>query len=36
LILRRIKTVDYRTRPTRIIGQRFHIYLPELYLLYEV
>jgi hypothetical protein len=26
LILRGIKTVEYRTRPTRIIGQRFHIY----------
>jgi predicted transcriptional regulator len=26
LILRGIKTVEYRTRPTRIIGQRFLIY----------
>jgi hypothetical protein len=26
LILRGIKTVEYRTRPTRIIGQRFWIY----------
>ncbi len=26
LILRGIKTVEYRTQPTRIIGQRFHIY----------
>ena len=26
LILRGIKTVEYRSRPTRIIGQRFHIY----------
>jgi hypothetical protein len=26
LILRGIKTVEYRTRPTRIIGERFHIY----------
>ena len=28
LILRGIKTVEYRTRPTRITGQRFHIYTP--------
>src|SRR5437016_5833420 len=26
LILRGIKTVELRTRPTRIIGERFHIY----------
>src|SRR5688572_12148794 len=26
LILRGIKTVEYRSRPTKIIGQRFHIY----------
>jgi predicted transcriptional regulator len=26
LILRGVKTVEYRTRPTRIIGERFHIY----------
>jgi hypothetical protein len=26
LILRGIKTVEYRSRPTRIIGQRFHLY----------
>jgi len=26
LILRGIKTVEYRSRPTRIIGERFHIY----------
>ena len=26
LILRGIKTVEYRTQPTRIIGERFHIY----------
>ena len=26
LILRGIKTVEYRSRPTRIIGQRFYIY----------
>jgi predicted transcriptional regulator len=26
LILRGIKTVEYRTRPTRIIAERFHIY----------
>src|SRR5258706_10237895 len=28
LILRGIKTVEYRTRPTRIIGERFHVYAP--------
>src|SRR5688572_16411748 len=28
LILRGIKTVEYRTRPTRIVGERFHIYAP--------
>jgi hypothetical protein len=26
LILRGIKTIEFRSRPTRIIGQRFHIY----------
>src|SRR6476660_5519374 len=26
LILRGIKTVEYRTQPTRIIGERFYIY----------
>jgi hypothetical protein len=26
LILRGIKTVEYRTRPTRVIGRRFYIY----------
>jgi hypothetical protein len=26
LILRGIKTVEYRTRPTRIVGERFYIY----------
>lgn len=26
LILRGIKTVEYRSRSTRIVGQRFHIY----------
>jgi hypothetical protein len=26
LILRGIKTVEYRTRPTRIIGERFYLY----------
>jgi len=26
LILRGIKTIEYRSRPTRIIGQRFWIY----------
>jgi hypothetical protein len=26
LILRGIKTIEYRSRPTRIIGERFHIY----------
>jgi hypothetical protein len=29
LILRGIKTVEYRTRPTRIIGERFHIYASQ-------
>src|SRR4051794_13324631 len=28
LILRGIKTVEYRSRPTRIIGARFWIYAP--------
>jgi hypothetical protein len=28
LILRGIKTLKYRSRPTRIIGKRFHIYAP--------
>ena len=26
LILRGVKTIEYRSRPTRIIGQRFYIY----------
>ena len=26
LILRGVKTVEYRSRPTRVIGERFHIY----------
>src|SRR5262245_14035781 len=26
LILRGIKTVEYRSRPTRIVGERFYIY----------
>jgi predicted transcriptional regulator len=26
LILRRIKKIEYRTRPTSIIGERFYIY----------
>ncbi|MGB7160346.1 MAG: ASCH domain-containing protein [Tepidisphaeraceae bacterium] len=26
LILRGIKTVEYRTQPTRVVGERFHIY----------
>lgn len=26
LILRGVKTVEYRTRPTRIVGERFYIY----------
>jgi hypothetical protein len=26
LILRGIKTIEYRSRPTRIVGERFHIY----------
>jgi hypothetical protein len=29
LILRGIKTVEYRTRPTRIIGRRFWIYASQ-------
>ena len=29
LILRGIKTVEYRSRATRIIGRRFHIYAPQ-------
>ena len=29
LILRGIKTVEYRTRPTRLLGQRFWIYAPQ-------
>lgn len=29
LILRGIKTVEYRSRPTRIIGERFHIYASQ-------
>jgi hypothetical protein len=28
LILRGIKTMEIRTLPTRIVGQRFHIYAP--------
>src|SRR5690349_23355422 len=28
LILRGIKRIEYRTRPTRIIGERFFIYAP--------
>jgi hypothetical protein len=28
LILRGIKTVEYRSRSTRIVGERFHIYAP--------
>ena len=28
LILRGIKTVEYRTQPTNIIGERFYIYAP--------
>ena len=26
LILRGVKTVEYRSRPTRIVGERFHVY----------
>ena len=26
LILRGVKTIEYRSRPTRLIGQRFYIY----------
>ena len=29
LILRGIKTVEYRSRPTRIVGERFWIYAPR-------
>lgn len=29
LILRGINTIEYRTRPTRIIGQEFYIYVPK-------
>src|SRR5205823_6085331 len=29
LILRGIKTVEYRSRATNIIGERFHIYVPK-------
>jgi hypothetical protein len=28
LILRGVKTVEYRSRPTRVIGERFYIYAP--------
>jgi hypothetical protein len=28
LILRGEKTIEYRSRPTRIIGERFYIYVP--------
>ena len=30
LILRGIKTVEYRSRPTRIVGERFYIYASKL------
>ena len=26
LVLRGVKTIEYRTQPTRIVGERFHIY----------
>jgi predicted transcriptional regulator len=29
LILRGVKTVEYRSRPTRVIGERFYIYAPK-------
>ena len=29
LILRGIKRIEYRSRPTRIIGERFHIYASQ-------
>ena len=29
LILRGVKTVEYRSRPTRIVGERFWIYVPR-------
>src|SRR5690349_1665595 len=29
LILRGIKTIEYRSRPTKIIGERFFIYVPK-------
>ncbi len=29
-ILRGIKTIEYRTRSTRLIGKRFYIYAPKL------
>jgi hypothetical protein len=29
LILRGIKRIEYRSRPTRIVGERFHIYAPK-------
>ena len=28
LILRGVKTIEYRSRPTKIIGERFYIYAP--------
>jgi hypothetical protein len=28
LILRGIKTIEYRSRPTYVIGERFYIYVP--------
>ena len=28
LILRGVKTAEYRTRPTRVIGERFYLYAP--------
>ena len=31
LILRGVKTVEYRSRPTRIIGERFWIYASQQY-----
>jgi predicted transcriptional regulator len=35
LILRGIKTIEYRTRPTRIIGERFYIYASKKLFSYQ-
>jgi hypothetical protein len=31
LILRGVKTIEYRSRPTRIIGERFYIYASKVW-----